>query len=84
MVTQHEARSCRMSQQMFNLSKSQSGAPEVERSTTTIGNSIMEMGTYHDGFYCGVGYHSKGLWVIVGRLTKITHFLLIKIQYNLN
>ena len=49
--------------------------------TTTIASVGMEVGPYHHGLCFWVAKDERGqnsVWVIVDRLTKATHFLVVK------
>ncbi|GHB33877.1 hypothetical protein GCM10010392_69120 [Streptomyces clavifer] len=53
MVEQYEERDCSIRFPMLDLSVDQSRTSEASRSFATLGDSTVEVGTSHDGFYLG-------------------------------
>ena len=70
---------------MSKLSASKVRTPEARRNTSENAHSGMEMGENRNGLR---GWSSKddgkydSIWVIVDRLTKSAHFILVKVTYN--
>ncbi|WMV09253.1 hypothetical protein MTR67_002638 [Solanum verrucosum] len=47
--------------------------------------SYLEVGADHYGLCCGFSYHSgsyDSIWVVVDRLTKSAHFILVQVKYT--
>ena len=71
---------------MSHVSIGKGCASDVSRVTPASGSSRVEVGTYHDGFCdslsTDIGKHDA-VWVIVDRLTKSVHFLVVWMTFTL-
>jgi hypothetical protein len=84
-VVWYEARCRKVRGLAQHLSEGESRTPKTSRIATTSKDPRMETGRDRNGFHSRLprtqaGYDS--IWVIVDRLTKDAHFILVKTTYS--
>ena len=69
------------------MSTSKGRASKTSLITSNFGDSKIEVGSNNNGLGVGITQNNKGnnsIWVIIDRLTKSAHFLLIRVTYTLD
>jgi hypothetical protein len=83
-VEWYEARCCGVRSPVRHLSESEGGTSETSRIATTFKDPRVEMGRDRNGLHSWVARTQAGydsIWVIVDRLTKVAHFIPVKMTY---